>query len=136
MLHIVSGPPCVGKSHFVRENASADDMVVDLDRIALAISPEGTKHHEYPPHIRAAAMRMRKMAVQAALGWARYGDAWVIHAKPSDADVRGYQMHGATFHPLTEDIEVLLKRAEAERPAWVSSRILNWQTHVPDAWEY
>lgn len=40
-LHIVCGPPASGKTHWVSEHASADDLVLDLDEIAASLSGLG-----------------------------------------------------------------------------------------------
>ena len=37
-LYVVTGPPCGGKSTYVREHAKPGDFVIDLDRLALAIT--------------------------------------------------------------------------------------------------
>lgn len=40
-LHIVCGPPASGKTHWVREHAGPDDLVLDLDEIAASMSGVG-----------------------------------------------------------------------------------------------
>ena len=72
MLYVITGPPCVGKSTYVRERAQIGDVIVDLDRIALAITAESCPHHDYPNHIRRAAIEIRKTAVLAALAYSRH----------------------------------------------------------------
>ena len=44
-LYVITGPPCAGKSTYAREQATLNDMVIDLDRIALSIAAEETPHH-------------------------------------------------------------------------------------------
>lgn len=36
MLHVICGPPCSGKSTYVREHAEDGDLLVDYDVIAQA----------------------------------------------------------------------------------------------------
>jgi hypothetical protein len=72
----------VGKSTWVRERAQTGDIVVDLDRLALAITAEETPHHEYPAHIRKAAIMIRQTAVAVAMNSGQRGTAYIIPAKP------------------------------------------------------
>ena len=128
MLYVITGPPCVGKSTYVRQRARPGEVVVDLDRIALSIVAESTPPHHYPGHVRRAAMTMRKTAVRAALEACRAADAYIIHAKPS-RQARGlYAAHGAEFVELTETRDVLLARARAERPPHIQQLLERWAT--------
>ena len=126
MLWVITGPPCVGKSTWVRDRAQPGDMVIDLDRIALAITAETTPHHEYPPQIRKAAVMLRKQAVAQALVHARSGSSYIIHAKPNTKARAIYKKNQAQFVELTAPLQVLLDRAATERPAWVSGMIRSW----------
>lgn len=40
-VYVVYGPPCSGKRAWVNENANADDLIVDVERIWKAICNEG-----------------------------------------------------------------------------------------------
>ena len=125
-LYVVTGPPCVGKSTWVRERAQQGDMVVDLDRLALAITSEDTLHHEYPAHIRAAAIQLRKQAVVMAIMWSRRGDSYVIHAKPPARALNQYRQAHAVMVELEAPFDVLMARAKAERPPHIWSTLARW----------
>ena len=125
-LYVVTGPPCAGKSTWVRERARPGDIVVDLDRIALAITAEGTPHHHYPGHIRGAAIQVRRTAVQVALSYSKRGDSYIIHAKPSDRAIRLYARNRAKFIELNAPWPVLLERAKAERPPHIVASLATW----------
>lgn len=43
-IHAVIGPPCAGKSSFVADHAGADDLVLDFDRLAGALTSSPTAH--------------------------------------------------------------------------------------------
>jgi predicted kinase len=125
-LYVVTGPPCGGKSTWVREHAKPGDIVADLDRLALAITSEDTPHHEYPAHIRRAAITLRRQLVAMAIRSSRQVDAYVIHAKPSSTALTTYRKAGAVFIECTAPLETLLDRARRERPAWVAAMIPGW----------
>lgn len=127
-VYVVTGPPCVGKSTWVRERAHQGDIVVDLDRIALAITSEDTPHHEYPAHIRRAAIQLRKQAVVMALMYGKVGDAYIIHAKPSARALEQYRKARAVMVDLEAPFDVLMARAKAERPRHIWSTLANWWT--------
>jgi predicted kinase len=125
-LYVVTGPPCVGKSTWVKERAKTGDIVVDLDRLALAITAEHTPHHEYPAHIRKAAIQIRKTAVACALAYSRKGDSYIIHAKPTQTANRAYAKHQARIVELHASWPVLMERAKAERPAHIWKTLATW----------
>jgi predicted kinase len=126
MLYVITGPPCAGKSTWVRERAKPGDVVVDLDRIALALTSEDTPHHEYPRHIRKLAVACRTVAVGYALAYSRTGDSYVIHAKPSGKQKSTYVRARAQFVELSAPIEELMRRAAEQRPPWVAGMIWSW----------
>lgn len=132
MLYIVTGPPCSGKSTWVRDRAVTGDIVVDLDRIALSITAEDTPHHEYPGHIRGAAIQVRRAAVAVALAYCKKGDSYIIHAKPSDRANRLYARYRPTVINLNAPYSVLLERAQAERPAHILKTLATWWEEIEE----
>ena len=113
MLTVVSGPPCGGKSTFVRENAQPNDIIIDMDRIALALSHESITNHDYPAHIRAVARSAREGARKKALEYAQ-GDrrinVWLIETSPSPANIEFYRILGARFVLQSPGLEECLRR--------------------------
>ena len=112
------GAPCSGKSTFVREQAKGDDIIVDMDRIALALAVEDTADFTYSDPIRNIARQARPAIVRGALlaaqGERRLG-VWVIHTDPTPSDRQMYRAMGAKFHELDPGKDVCLARAK-ERP--------------------
>ena len=118
MIHVVTGHICAGKSTHVRNHAKANDVVIDMDRIALAIAVEGTPHHEYGEHIREIARRARRAVMDDAIRRHRQGgfDVWIVHAYPTQQEVGHYLSLGAGVKEITCDSATLIERAERERP--------------------
>jgi len=112
------GAPCSGKSTYVRDNATGQDIVVDMDRIALAISVEGTEEYKYSDAIRNIARQARPAIVKGALlagqGERRLG-VWIIHTDPSPQDRQMYRALNAKFVELDPGKQVCLERAK-QRP--------------------
>jgi predicted kinase len=112
------GAPCSGKSTYVREQAQGEDIIVDMDRIALSLAVEGTPDFEYSERIRNIARQARpaivKGALLAAQGERRLG-VWIIHTDPSPQDRQMYRAMNAQFIELDPGKEVCLARAK-ERP--------------------
>jgi predicted kinase len=112
------GAPCSGKSTYVREQAKGEDIIVDMDRIALSLAVEGTAEFEYSERIRNIARQARpaivKGALLAAQGERRLG-VWIIHTDPSPQDRQMYRAMNAQFVELDPGKEVCLARAK-ERP--------------------
>jgi predicted kinase len=116
VLTVVTGPPCSGKSTYVRQQAQPGDVVIDLDRIALALTVEDTADHDYPDHIRTVARRARIAAIDAALPLHAQGcRVWLIDAAPSKEQRAYYHRRDARFVSLTVTADVLAQRL-AERP--------------------
>ena len=112
------GAPCSGKSTYVRDNAKGEDIIVDMDRFALALAVEGTAEFEYSERIRNIARQARPAVVKGALlaaqGERRLG-VWIIHTDPSPQDRQMYRAMNSQFIELDPGKDVCLARAK-ERP--------------------
>jgi AAA domain len=119
-VRIVTGAPCSGKSTYIREHAKPGDVVIDLDRLALALSIDGTPHHDYPAHLRHVALGAREGAIARALKIAG-ADVWIIQTNVSPHDRQVFEV--ATVDP---GIDACLARAASERPGWIVPLIRQW----------
>jgi len=95
VLTVVTGPPCGGKSTHIRERAKPGDIVIDLDRIALALASEDTEHHTYPEHLIRIAQAARRAAIDAALPMRQATNVWIIDTTPSKRAWALYRQAGA-----------------------------------------
>lgn len=119
MIHVITGHVCSGKSTYVRNHAKPGDVVIDMDRLALALSVEGTPHHSYPQHVVDVARAARLEAMDAAVRQHRSGgfDVWIVHAYPEPRDHATYARLGARVIEMRADADTLRARAARERPA-------------------
>lgn len=118
MIVVVTGPPCGGKSTYIQANAKSGDVIIDMDRIALALTTDDTKNHAYSQAVRYIAMEARKAAVKEALYQCadrRGPTAWIIHTDPSPDERSQYRLRNAQIVEINPGKEVCLERAK-ERP--------------------
>lgn len=113
---VVTGAPCAGKSTYIRERAQPGDIVIDLDRIALALSVEGTPDHGYPPHVVNVAIKAREAAVNRALQLSYNTKVWVIHTAPNPRQLGTYRAMRAEVVLVDPGMSVCMERATRLRP--------------------
>ena len=117
MITVVTGPPCGGKSTYIKENAKDGDLVIDMDKIALALIHGEPKSHSYGDDVRSIARAARKAAVKQALiiGQGNSLGIWIIHTDPSVADRTNYRIVSARFVECSPGLQVCLERLK-KRP--------------------
>jgi len=125
MLNIITGHICSGKTTLVNSRAACGDVIIDLDAMALAMTPQATPHHVYPPHAREIARFAWWTAVEAAVRMHRKHKftAWIIHAYPTAGDLSAYRTWRATIIALDTDPQLCLARAREQRPTWVVAEL-------------
>jgi hypothetical protein len=116
LITVVTGPPCGGKSTYVAEHARLGDVVIDADRLALALSVDGTPDHGYPPYIRHIAIGARAAAVVRACHLVPEIAVWIIHTAPQRIDLINYRQRGARIVTIDPGMEICLARAAELRP--------------------
>lgn len=129
MITFVLGPPCAGKSTWVKENSRPGDVVVDFDTLALALGSKSS--HDHPDDIRAVTHAARR----AATGRIFEGldvDAFVIHTRLSQSYLDRLKADGVNVQIIDPGIEECLKRA-ADRPDPEETRaaIRRWYEYTP-----
>ena len=125
MIHVVLGPPCSGKSTYIRENANKGDVLVDYDVIATALG--STKPHGAEGAIKDAAYKARTAVVHYLIENAESVEGWIIHSEPAGWQMEAYKNAGAEIIELDADEETCLSRAEQDgRPPEEVEEIHKW----------
>lgn len=130
-LTVITGPPCSGKSTYLRDHAKPGDIAVDFDRLAQALG--STQPHEHPAPVRFVTMAARTAAVTSAIKQHLRGHTvWIVDGTPKPDRVAEYQRVGATFVRLSADPAELHRRAGKERPKLWHKLIDDWADTTPD----
>jgi predicted kinase len=123
VITVVTGPPCSGKSTYVREHRKPGDIVIDFDTLAQALGSPNP--HDHSTAVRNVTIRMRRAAIEAALR-THDVDVWIVDCNISPDRMRAYQRAGATIRAMTVDSAELHRRASKERPALWHRLIDEW----------
>jgi hypothetical protein len=126
MLTVVVGPPAAGKSTWVLERAKPDDIVVDYDRLAIALSGIGGDAHDHPPAVCAVTKAARDAAIEAAIKRANRVDVYLIHSSPSHKRMTEYAAMGADIVTIDPGRDVVRERCKTERPRRMFAVIDEW----------
>lgn len=111
MIYVLCGPPCAGKSTYIKEHKSESDLVIDYDEIAFCL---GGKKYEADGDFKDMAIFLRKSAINRILDGEVKADAWIIDTKPSEASLEAYKNAGAEIITLDVSKDECLARAEQD----------------------
>lgn len=123
-VHVVIGPPAAGKSTFVKRNAGPDDVVIDFDLIANALSGQDAANHDHTQTVKMVTKAARAAAVAKAcsMGVA----TWMIHSSPAQSTLDRYAAAGATIHVIDPGKDVVMSRCKRERPRAMLIAAARW----------
>ncbi len=122
---LVCGPPCAGKSTWVREHAARTDLVVCFDLLARAAGSRGEHRHSHA-HRAQAGTAFRRACAELAT---RDRTAWVLRCAPGAAERAqlAERVRADTVLVLMPPLTVALARARtAGREPHVLPAIRRW----------
>lgn len=126
MLYVVTGPPAAGKSSWIAAHAKARDIVIDLDRIALALAGPGADHHAHHPVLLKVVYRARQAAINEALQHLDAVDVYLIHTMPSAKARARYTRLGARLVVVDPGRSVVLQRVRDMRQPGMEAVVTRW----------
>jgi hypothetical protein len=125
-LYVIQGPPAAGKTTWVAAHAGQGDIVVDMDRIAQALTAPGADYHRYGRTLRTVAQQARRAAISEALKHSRTHDVYVIHTHPGPDALRTYRQHDAELVTVDPGRDVVLARCAEQRPRYALAAVERW----------
>ncbi|MFJ2303767.1 MULTISPECIES: AAA family ATPase [unclassified Streptomyces] len=126
MLYVVTGPPAAGKSSWIQAHATARDIVIDLDRIALALTGPGAPQWNHDPLVQRVAQRARFAAIDEAVRHLDEVDVYLIHTMPSPKARAKYQRLGARIVVVDPGEDVVRERVRTMRSEGMDRVVTRW----------
>ncbi len=121
MIHVISGPPCSGKSTYVAEHAQSGDTIIDYDSLTECFGGQRWTHQK-----RDIVLAARSAAIDHVLSHPDE-EAWIIDSRPSSVMMTRYSNAGAEIVTIKEERETCFSRAVADnRPQDTLEAIEAW----------
>lgn len=114
-LIVVCGPPAAGKSSYIQSQAKADDIVIDLDLIAVALTGPGAPRWNHDPIVQRVAQKARYAAIDEACQHLDKVTTWLIHTMPNPKAMAKYKRLDAEIVAVDPGREIVMARIEAMR---------------------
>ncbi|MFE6305023.1 hypothetical protein [Nocardiopsis sp. NPDC057823] len=127
-LTVIIGPPASGKTTWVLDRAGAHDIVIDYDRLAVALAGTGAPTHRHPKVLKEVTMVARRAALREALKHAAAVDVYLIHTHPAPHDLAAYRRDGATLVVMDPGQDVVTARCRTERTTGHLAAVTRWYT--------
>lgn len=134
-LVIVCGPPCSGKTTYVKQHASAADTIIDLDSILMRLRPN-YRHwmQAIDPLLFNQAIRARN-ALLGTLAHTTHGRAWFIVSAPTKGERAWWQTklggEVVLLHPGKDECK---RRAIERGTPLAANGVDHWEAASKQPW--
>lgn len=129
MLFVVTGPPAAGKSSWIQAHATARDVVIDLDLIAVALTGPGAPRWNHDPIVQKVAQRARYAAIAEAELHLDKVDCYLIHTMPQAKALAHYKRLEARIVVVDPGREIVMERIRAMRSPDMERVASRWYRH-------
>lgn len=126
MLYVVTGPPAAGKSSWIQAHATARDIVIDLDRITVALTGPGAPQWNHDAIAQRVAQRARYAAIDEACQHLDKVDVYLIHTMPSPKALAKYKRLDARVVAVDPGRDIVMARIEAMRSPEMTRVASRW----------
>ncbi|MFE4701453.1 AAA family ATPase [Streptomyces sp. NPDC056738] len=126
MLIVVTGPPAAGKSSWIKAHATARDIVIDLDLMALAMAGPGADHHNHTDVLTRVVHRARYAAIDEACQHLDKVDVYLIHTQPSAKALAKYKRLEARIITVDPGRDIVMQRVKAMRQPEMERVVTRW----------
>ncbi|KND29924.1 AAA family ATPase [Streptomyces stelliscabiei] len=126
MLYVITGPPAAGKSTWIEAHATARDIVIDMDRIARALTGPGAPQWNQDELHQRVAQRARYAAMDEAFKLVDQVNVYLIHTMPGARARARYQRLGAEFVVVDPGEDVVRERVAAMRSDEMKRVVTRW----------
>jgi hypothetical protein len=134
-LTIVCGPPCSGKTTYVREHAGSADTIIDVDAIAASINPSYKPWEGMLEDLLFRQTIRARNAMLGSLDRKAGGKAWFIVSAPSPKEREWWQSKlGGTVVLLSTDPTECKRRALVRGTPKAIEGIDDWMRKAKEPW--
>ncbi|MGW7085027.1 hypothetical protein ACWGH2_16265 [Streptomyces sp. NPDC054871] len=126
MLYVITGPPAAGKSSWITARATTRDIVIDLDRIALALAGPNAPHWDHHDTLLRVAHRARFAALDEAIKHREQLDIYLIHTMPSPKALARYRRYDAKIITVDPGRDIVMQRVRDMRNPGMTAVATRW----------
>ncbi|MFE2046373.1 hypothetical protein ACFXAZ_36725 [Streptomyces sp. NPDC059477] len=129
MLYVITGPPAAGKSSWITARANTRDIVIDLDRIALALAGPDAPNWHHNDTLLKIAHRARFAAINEAVKHRDTVDIYLIHTMPSPTALARYRRLDAQIITVDPGRDIVMQRVRDMRDPAMTAVATRWYRH-------